>query len=249
VLRLLVPHDVETWTSTVENWAILRIAMTTGAASTLRVSQGGRTRVRRNTIVPARTSTISQGRTSGPASHRAPYSPPFALSCRASCPGTRQPARSRRRRLRAARRIAASPRRRAAKPEARNAPAVAGSRSAGETISLDLKDADLKDVLRTFAELARLNIVIDPEVKGSVTVRLQDVPWDQALDVILQVNGLGYVLEGNVLRVGEPRKLIPPDVPNSARTPSRGGPAFPAERAALRGSPPGGTAARNASAR
>ena len=87
---------------------------------------------------------------------------------------------------------------------------AASSRYAGEPISLDLKDADLRDVLRTFATLARLNIAIDPEVKGSVTVRLHDVPWDQALDVILQINGLGSVLEGNVLRVGEPRKLIPP---------------------------------------
>jgi type IV pilus assembly protein PilQ len=103
----------------------------------------------------------------------------------------------------------ASPRRRAVQPEPRSVPPVARALSAGETISLDLKDADLKDVLRTFAKLARLNIAIDPEVKGSVTVRLHDVPWDQALDVILQVNGLGYVLEGNVLRVGEPRKLIP----------------------------------------
>ena len=103
----------------------------------------------------------------------------------------------------------ASPRRRAVKPGPRSVPPVAGSLSAGETISLDLKDADLRDVLRTFANLARLNIAIDPEVKGSVTVQLNDVPWDQALDVILQVNGLGYVLEGNVLRVGEPRKLLP----------------------------------------
>jgi type IV pilus assembly protein PilQ len=103
----------------------------------------------------------------------------------------------------------ASPRRRAVKSEPRSVPPVASSLSAGEPISLDLKDADLKDVLRTFAKLARLNIAIDPEVKGSVTVRLHDVPWDQALDVILQVNGLGYVLEGNVLRVGEPRKLVP----------------------------------------
>ena len=104
---------------------------------------------------------------------------------------------------------AASPRRRVAKPEPRRVTRIEGSLAAGEPISLDLKDADLKDVLRTFAELARVNIVIDPEVKGSVTVRLRDVPWDQALDVILQVNGLGYVLEGNVLRVGEPRRLVP----------------------------------------
>ena len=91
---------------------------------------------------------------------------------------------------------------------------VAGSRFAGEPISLDLKDADIRDVLRTFAQLARLNMAIDPGVKGSVTVRLHDVPWDQALDVILQINGLGYVLEGNVLRVGEPRKLIPAVLPD-----------------------------------
>jgi|GEM_PF-2982351 len=104
----------------------------------------------------------------------------------------------------------ASPHRRPAKPEPPKAPPeVARSRFSGEPISLDLKDADLKDVLRTFAKLARLNIAIDPEVNGSVTVRLHDVPWDQALAVILQINGLGYVLEGNVLRVGEPRRLIP----------------------------------------
>jgi len=74
----------------------------------------------------------------------------------------------------------------------------------GEPISLDLKDADIRDVLRTFSKLARFNLVIDPDVRGSVTVRLENVPWDQALDVILRVNGFGYVLEGNVARVGAP---------------------------------------------
>ena len=74
----------------------------------------------------------------------------------------------------------------------------------GEPISLDLKDADIRDVLLTFSKLARFNMVIDPDVHGSVTVRLENVPWDQALDVILRVNGLGYVLEGNVARVGAP---------------------------------------------
>lgn len=78
---------------------------------------------------------------------------------------------------------------------------------AGEPISLDLKDADIRDVLLTFSRLARLNMVIDPEVRGSVTVRLENVPWDQALEVILKVNGLGYVLEGNIVRVGSPPKL------------------------------------------
>ena len=77
----------------------------------------------------------------------------------------------------------------------------------GESISLDLKDADIRDVLLTFSRLARLNMVIDPEVRGSVTVRLENVPWDQALDVILKVNGLGYVHEGTILRIGSPTKL------------------------------------------
>jgi type IV pilus assembly protein PilQ len=77
----------------------------------------------------------------------------------------------------------------------------------GEPISLDLKDADIRDVLLTFSKLARLNMVIDPDVRGSVTVRLENVPWDQALEMILRVNGLGYVLEGNIARVGTPAKL------------------------------------------
>ena len=80
-------------------------------------------------------------------------------------------------------------------------------RYTGEPISLDLKDADIRDVLLTFSKLARLNMVIDPDVRGSVTVRLEDVPWDQALEVILKVNGLGYVLEGNIVRVGSPPGL------------------------------------------
>jgi type IV pilus assembly protein PilQ len=80
-------------------------------------------------------------------------------------------------------------------------------RYSGEPISLDLKDADIKDVLLTFSKLTGMNMVIDPEVKGSVTVRLENVPWDQALEVILRVNGLGYVLEGNITRVGPPGKL------------------------------------------
>lgn len=80
-------------------------------------------------------------------------------------------------------------------------------RYTGEPISLDLKDADIRDVLLTFSRLARLNMVIDPDVKGSVTVRLEDVPWDQALEVILKVNGLSYVLEGNIVRVGAPPRL------------------------------------------
>jgi type IV pilus assembly protein PilQ len=83
-------------------------------------------------------------------------------------------------------------------------------RFTGEIISLDLKDADIRDVLKVFAKIGRFNLAIDPEVKGSVTVRLQNVPWDQALDVILRMNGLGYTLEGRILRTGTPRRLADP---------------------------------------
>lgn len=77
----------------------------------------------------------------------------------------------------------------------------------GDPITLTLKDADIKDVLRTFSTLTQLNIVIDPGVGGSVTVELRDVPWDQALDLILKINNLDYVLENNVLRVAPISKL------------------------------------------
>jgi type IV pilus assembly protein PilQ len=77
----------------------------------------------------------------------------------------------------------------------------------GEPLSLNLKDADIKDVLRTFAQLTGLNIAIDPTVSGSVTVDFVDVPWDQALEVILRQNSLAYVLEGNVMRVGTAARL------------------------------------------
>ena len=72
----------------------------------------------------------------------------------------------------------------------------------GEPISLNLKDADIKDVIRTFAQLTGLNIAVDPAVSGSVTVDFVDVPWDQALEIILRQNNLSYVLEGNVMRIG-----------------------------------------------
>src|SRR6185369_15242948 len=77
----------------------------------------------------------------------------------------------------------------------------------GEPLSLNLKDADIKDVLRTFAQLTGLNMAIDPAVSGSVTVDFVDVPWDQALEIILHQNSLAYVLEGNVMRVGTAQRL------------------------------------------
>jgi type IV pilus assembly protein PilQ len=72
----------------------------------------------------------------------------------------------------------------------------------GEPIDLNLKDAEIKDVLRTFSNLTGLNIAVDPGVQGFVTVDFVGVPWDQALEIILKQNFLTYVLEGNVMRIG-----------------------------------------------
>ena len=77
----------------------------------------------------------------------------------------------------------------------------------GDRISLDVKDADIRDVLRSFGELAGVNIAIDPEVRGSVTVRLTDVRWEDALEVILRSNGLAVEGDPRILRVGTPASL------------------------------------------
>jgi type IV pilus assembly protein PilQ len=75
------------------------------------------------------------------------------------------------------------------------------SKYTGEKISLNLKDVDLKDFFRLIHQISGLNIVVDSNVTGTVTVALDDVPWDQALDVVLMDNGLDKTLEGNVLRI------------------------------------------------
>jgi type IV pilus assembly protein PilQ len=71
----------------------------------------------------------------------------------------------------------------------------------GQPISLDFKDGDLQDIFRLFADISGLNIVVNPGVSGKITLKLTEVPWDQALDLILKANGLGYTLEGNVIRI------------------------------------------------
>jgi type IV pilus assembly protein PilQ len=68
----------------------------------------------------------------------------------------------------------------------------------GFPISLSLRDAPLPDVLRTFARLAGFNLILDARVQGSVTAELRDVPWDQALDVILKTNGLAAEVDGRL---------------------------------------------------
>lgn len=79
--------------------------------------------------------------------------------------------------------------------------ARASRRFSGRRIDLDFKDADIHNILRLLAEVGGVNIVTTDDVAGSVTIRMRNVPWDQALDVILQAKGLGMVRQGNLIRV------------------------------------------------
>ena len=80
-------------------------------------------------------------------------------------------------------------------------PATSGPKYTGEPISVNLKDVDLKDFFRLIHEINGLNVVLDPNVHGTLTIVLDDVPWDQALDIVLKNNDLARELEGNVLRI------------------------------------------------
>jgi type IV pilus assembly protein PilQ len=87
------------------------------------------------------------------------------------------------------------------KQQMAQAPSLNGPKYTGEPISVNLKDVDLKDFFRLVHEISGLNVVLDPNVKGTLTIVLDDVPWDQALDIVLKNNDLSRQLEGNVLRI------------------------------------------------
>ena len=91
-------------------------------------------------------------------------------------------------------------------PEAESPRSEAGHperpRFGGDPVTLDFRDADLRDVLRVLSEVSGLDFVLQPGVSGRVSLRLTETPWDQALDVILRSHGLGHLLDGGVLRVG-----------------------------------------------
>ena len=102
------------------------------------------------------------------------------------------------------------------KVQARSSRAASGPKYTGEPISVNLKDVDLKDFFRLIHEISGLNVVLDPNVKGTLTIVLDDVPWDQALDIVLKNNDLSRQLEGNVLRIAT--------VDTCARKPKHGAP-------------------------
>ncbi|MEE8200500.1 MAG: type IV pilus secretin PilQ [Candidatus Acidoferrales bacterium] len=89
----------------------------------------------------------------------------------------------------------------ASRPQSMLSPTAESTEYTGARISLNLKRADLLDFFHLIHEISGLNIVVDPTISGSVTLVLIDVPWDQALDIVLRNNGLSSTLEGNVLRI------------------------------------------------
>jgi len=78
---------------------------------------------------------------------------------------------------------------------------IRDSLSASDNVTLDFKDADIHNVLKILAKKANVNIVALPDVMGTVTIKLVDVPWDRAMDVILKSNGFGFHKQGNVILV------------------------------------------------
>jgi type IV pilus assembly protein PilQ len=78
---------------------------------------------------------------------------------------------------------------------------LAQQRYTGRRIDIDLKDADIHNVLRLLADTGHVNVVTADDVGGTITIRMRNVPWDQVLDVVLQAKGLGMVRQGNLVRV------------------------------------------------
>jgi type IV pilus assembly protein PilQ len=77
----------------------------------------------------------------------------------------------------------------------------------GEKITLDFQNADIHNILRIIADVSGLNIVTSDEVKGTITIRLKDIPWDQALDVVLESKDLDKMAMGNVVRIAPADKI------------------------------------------
>ncbi|MDK2921824.1 MAG: type pilus assembly protein PilQ [Desulfonauticus sp.] len=77
----------------------------------------------------------------------------------------------------------------------------------GKLISIDLQDADVENVLRLLASVENYNLIIDDGVTGKISLRLYNIPWDQALDLVLLQKNLGVVIRGNIMRVATQEKL------------------------------------------
>ena len=141
-----------------------------------------------------------------PAQAQAPSAPPPALAAPPPAPAPQTPPTST-----TPARQSAPPVQRTAAPQppmpqlSSNSPMMGTGQGqktfTGVPISLDFTGGDLRTVLRLFAEVSGLNMIIDPDVQGSVDIVLTDVPWDQALEVILRGNQLDYTVDGTIVRI------------------------------------------------
>jgi len=80
-------------------------------------------------------------------------------------------------------------------------PAHKTTKYTGAKMTLEFAEADIRNILKLIGEVSKRNIVWGPEVKGTVSMRLKNVPWDQALDVVLDINNLGKREDGNIIRI------------------------------------------------
>jgi type IV pilus secretin PilQ/predicted competence protein len=152
----------------------------------------------------------------------APEAPAVAKSPAASpwvpAGGTKQPAASEKLNFYATEDAAYSPKAETEAPKAaarswtdtyaRGNPAAGGGKAMGSNrITIDAQGADIKTVLRTISDYSGKNIVYGPEVKGEVFIHIKDVPWEEALDILLRANGYGYREEFGMIRVSEMGRL------------------------------------------
>lgn len=84
---------------------------------------------------------------------------------------------------------------------------VSGKKFSGRKISLDFKDADIRSIFRLIADISKFNLIISDDVAGRVTIKLDDVPWDQAFAIILQSKGLWFEKYGQIVRIAPAKRL------------------------------------------
>ncbi|MBP3864992.1 MAG: secretin and TonB N-terminal domain-containing protein, partial [Pseudomonas sp.] len=93
---------------------------------------------------------------------------------------------------------------------------VKRSQYVGEPMSLSVQNLDVRTVLQSLADFTGFNLMVSDTVKGSITLSLQDVPWDQALELVLESKGLGKRLEGNVLLIAPLEEIAARERPEPA---------------------------------
>src|SRR4030095_3301531 len=85
------------------------------------------------------------------------------------------------------------------------------------TVSLDLRDANLRDFLETMAQSANMNLVLHPAVEGKITLRVQDAPWETLMEMVLKNYRLSREIQGNLMRIA-PQAVIVEEYKPSAAT-------------------------------